>query len=70
MIDRMFCALLFVMFFVFGAVVIHQEQKLKRIENKETALLYEIAELKKKERITAQDVQFLQMLILEGDVRK
>ena len=53
--------------FVFcGAWMIRQEQKNQELENRNAALRQENAELQKQTRINAQDVDFLEKLVIEG----
>lgn len=70
MIDRIFCGVLFVLFMLEGAVLIHQELKIQRYEQLEKLHSIEIDELYKKLRIAAQDYNFLEKIVLEGDVQK
>lgn len=57
-----------VLFFYFfcGGILIRQELKNKALEQRQSLILAELEDLKKKERITAQDVVFIQQLVLEG----
>lgn len=56
---------LFFFFFCFG-VLLRQELKNKATEQRLTLISIELEDLKKKERITAQDVVFLEKLVNEG----
>lgn len=58
----MFLGLLFT-----GAVfMIRQEMKNQQQENMDALILQEISDLKKQTRINAQDVDFLEKLVIEG----
>ena len=56
----------FVFFFFCLALVARQELKNKEFEQKQDAILVEIQDLQKKARINAQDVDFLEKLVIEG----
>lgn len=53
--------------FLTGAVfMIHQELKNQEQAQRDAVILQEIADLKKQARINAQDVDFLEKLVIEG----
>lgn len=53
--------------FLTGAVfMIRQELKNQEQKQREAVILAEIADLKKQARINAQDVDFLEKLVIEG----
>ena len=56
----------FLFWFFCLAIVARQELKNREFEQKQDAILVEIQELQKKSRINAQDVDFLEKLIIEG----
>ena len=58
---------LFLALFVTGAVfMIRQEMKNQEQEQRDALILQEINDLKKQTRINAQDVDFLEKLVIEG----
>lgn len=57
---------IFMFWFFCIALVARQEIKNKEFEQKQDAILVEIQDLKKKTRINAQDVDFLEKLVIEG----
>lgn len=57
------CLLLYILA---GAFMIRQELKNEELEQRDAVILAEIADLKKKTRINAQDVDFLEKLVIEG----
>ena len=60
-------ALAFMALFVCGGVwIIRQELKNQEQERRDAVILAEIADLKKQTRINAQDVDFLEKLVIEG----
>lgn len=62
-----FVAGLVLFFYIFcGGFLLRQELKNKAIEQKQSLILAELEDLKKRERITAQDVVFLEKLVTEG----
>lgn len=57
----------FLVLFLTGAVfMIRQELKNQEQKQREAVILAEIADLKKQARINAQDVDFLEKLVIEG----
>lgn len=60
-------ALAFMGLFLTGAVfIIRQELKNQEQAQRDSVILAEIADLKKQTRINAQDVDFLEKLVIEG----
>ena len=58
---------LFLALFSTGAVfMIRQEMKNQEQKQRDAVILREIADLKKQTRINAQDVDFLEKLVIEG----
>ena len=49
-----------------GGWMIRQELKNQKQEHMDAVILQEIADLKKQTRINAQDVDFLEKLVIEG----
>ena len=64
--ERFVAGLVLFFYFFCGTFLIRQELKNRATEQKQALILVEIEELKKKERITAQDVVFLEKLVTEG----
>ena len=55
------------LFYLFvGLGLIRQELKYREQEQRDAVILQEIADLKKQTRINAQDVDFLEKLVIEG----
>lgn len=62
-----FVAGMVLFFYCFCAgILIRQELKNEHLEQRQSLILTELEDLKKRERITAQDVVFLQELVIEG----
>ena len=55
-----------VLFFTGAVFMIRQELKNQKQENMDALILQEISDLKKQTRINAQDVDFLEKLVIEG----
>ena len=55
--------------FVFGTYVFMAD-RMKAIENKQEAIKVEVNDLKKKQNLTSNDVDFLEHLIIEGKTLK
>lgn len=55
-----------VLFFTGAVFMIRQELKNQEQEQRDAVILQEIADLKKQTRINAQDVDFLEKLVIEG----
>jgi hypothetical protein len=55
-----------VLCFIGGSWMIRQEIKNQEQEQRDAVILREIADLKKQTRINAQDVDFLEKLVIEG----
>lgn len=70
MIDRIFCGVLFLLVFIEGGLIIHQELRIERYEQRQALIYAQITELQKKARLTAQDLNFLEKLVLEGEIKK
>ena len=66
MSEKFVAGLVLFFYFFCGAFLLRQELKNKAIEQRQSLILAELEDLQKKERITAQDVVFLQQLVLEG----
>lgn len=66
MSERFVAGMVLFFYFFCGGFLIRQELKNKATEQKLALVLTELEDLKKKERITAQDVVFIQQLVTEG----
>ena len=64
--EKFMAGMVLFFFFFCGGVLLRQELKNKATEQKLTLISIELEDLKKKERITAQDVVFLENLVTEG----
>lgn len=67
MIDRLLCGFMLLLFIGELGLIIHNKLVLTRYEQRQELILEEINELKKKARLNAQDIQFLEDLILEKE---
>lgn len=67
MIDRILCGFMLLLFIGELGLIIHNKLVLTRYEQRQELILEEINELKKKARLNAQDIQFLEDLILEKE---
>ena len=70
MIDRLFTAFLFVMLFIVGGLLIKQRLDLLKYEQKQEIILAELKDLQKRARLNAQDIDFLEKLVIEGGVNE
>lgn len=66
MSERFVAGMVLFFYFFYGAFLLRQELKNKATEQKLALILIELEDLKKKERITAQDVVFIEKLVQEG----
>jgi hypothetical protein len=66
MSERFVAGMVLFFYFFCGGFLIRQELKNKATEQKLALVLIELEDLKKKERITAQDVVYIQKLVIEG----
>ena len=66
MIDRFFFAFCLLALMVGCGFMLHQELELKELKNREFLILAEVKDVQKKQRINAQDLDFLKKLIVEG----
>lgn len=64
--ERFVAGMVLFFYFFCGGFLIRQELKNKATEQKLALVLIELEDLKKKERITAQDVVYIQKLVIEG----
>ena len=64
--EKMLAGLLLVFYLFVGLGLIRQELKYQEQEQRDAVILQEIADLKKQMRINAQDVDFLEKLVIEG----
>lgn len=64
--ERIIAATLVVFYFLDCTIFIRQELKNRAQEQRDAVIIQEIADLKKKTRINAQDVDFLEKLVIEG----
>ena len=63
--ERIIAATLVVFYFLDCTIFIRQELKNRAQEQRDAVIMQEIADLKKKTRINAQDVDFLEKLVIE-----
>ena len=70
MIDRILCGFMFLLFIGEGCMIIHNKLVLTRYEQRQELILEEINELKKKARLNAQDIQFLETLVIKGGINE
>ena len=66
MSEKLAVAAFLVLFFTCGIWMIRQEYKNQEQEQRDALILHEISDLKKQTRINAQDVDFLEKLVIEG----
>ena len=66
MLDKYGFMLLMFCVAVLGSIAIHLEGKIEKLEKKEVVIESDITELKKKQRLNAQDLKFFEYLITEG----
>lgn len=66
MSEKFVAGMVLFLYFFCGGLLLRQELKNKTIEQKQSLILAELEDIKKKERITAQDVMFLEKLVTEG----
>ena len=66
MSEKLAAGAFLVLFFTGAVFIIRQELKNKQQEQRDAVILQEIADLKKQTRINAQDVDFLEKLVIEG----
>lgn len=66
MSEKLAVAAFLALFFTGAVFTIRQELKNQEQEQRDAVILAEIADLKKKTRINAQDVDFLEKLVIEG----
>ena len=70
MIDRLLCTFTVLLVLIVGGLLLHQQLVFTRYEQQQQLIEAEIKELKKKDRITAQDIQFLETLVIEGGINE
>lgn len=70
MIDRLLCTFTLLLVLIVGGLLLHQQLVFTRYEQQQQLIEAEIKELKKKDRITAQDIQFLETLVIEGGINE
>ena len=66
MSEKVIAGTVLVLFFFSVTVVIRQELKNQEQARRDAVIMQEIADLKKQTRINAQDVDFLEKLVIEG----
>lgn len=66
MSEKLAAGLFLVLFFTGAGFMIRQEVKNQEQKQRDAVILQEIADLKKQTRINAQDVDFLEKLVIEG----
>lgn len=70
MIDRLLCTFTLLLVLIVGGLLLHQQLTFTRYEQQQKVIEAEIKELKKKDRLTAQDIQFLETLVIEGGINE
>ncbi|MBO7714180.1 MAG: hypothetical protein J6S85_11455 [Methanobrevibacter sp.] len=70
MIDRLLCTFTLLLVLIVGGLLLHQQLTFTRYEQQQKIIEAEIKELKKKDRLTAQDIQFLETLVIEGGINE
>lgn len=66
MSEKVIAGTVLVLFFFSVTVVIRQELKNQEQARRDAVIMQEIADLKKQTRINAQDVDFIEKLVIEG----
>ena len=66
MSEKLAVGIFLVLFFTGAGFMIRQEIKNQEQKQRDAVILQEIADLKKQTRINAQDVDFLEKLVIEG----
>lgn len=66
MSEKLAIATFLVLIFTCGILLTRQEIKNQEQEQRDALILQEISDLKKQTRINAQDVDFLEKLVIEG----
>ncbi len=66
MSEKVIAGTVLVIFFFSVTVVIRQELKNQEQARRDAVIMQEIADLKKQTRINAQNVDFLEKLVIEG----
>jgi len=66
MSEKLAVGLFLALFFTGTVFMIRQELKNQEQKQRDAVILQEIADLKKQARINAQDVDFLEKLVIEG----
>ena len=66
MSEKMAVGLFLVLFFTGAVFMIRQELKNQEQRQRDAVILQEIADLKKQTRINAQNVDFIEKLVIEG----
>jgi hypothetical protein len=64
--DRFVIGLLFIMFFGVLGLTVRQEIINQELRNQNALQKIQIEELSKRQRLTAQDVDFIEKLVIEG----
>ena len=66
MSEKLAVGMFLVLFFTGAFFMIRQELKNQEQKQRDAVILQELADLKKQTRINAQDVDFLEKLVIEG----
>ncbi len=66
MSEKLAAGLFLALFFTGAVFMVRQELKNQKQENMDALILQEISDLKKQTRINAQDVDFIEKLVIEG----
>ena len=70
MLDRMLSALMLILILLVSGFLLYQREEFRKYEIRQQIVEQEIRELKKKDRINAQDIQFLEALIIKGGINE
>jgi hypothetical protein len=66
MIDRFFIVFCLLVMMIGCGFMLHQELEIKALKNRELLILAEVKDVQKKQRINAQDLDFIKKIIIEG----
>lgn len=66
MIDRFFFAFCLLALMVGCGFMLHQELEIRALKSRELLILAEVKDVQKKQRINAQDLDFMKKMIIEG----
>lgn len=66
MSERLMIVMTILCMLFMGCICVRYEARIKTIENRQTVITEELKELKKQNRITTQDVDFILRLMMRG----